>query len=353
MSRVLMKGNDAIGAGAIAVNCRYYYGYPITPQNEIGEYMARELPRAGGVFIQAESEVAAINMVYGTSATGARVMTSSSGPGISLKMEGISYIAAAELPCVIANIMRGGPGLGNIAPSQSDYFQATKGGGHGDYRLIVLAPSSVQEIYDFTRIAFYLADKYRNPAVILGDGFLGQMMEVVEILDSEADDDYATGPEKPWATTGCEGREKNVINTLLMEPDQLEAHNWKLNRKYRQIAENEKRVVMYRTEDAEILVVSFGIAARISREAVDMARSEGIKAGLIRPITLWPFPDHAFNDLDSVKGILTVEMNTGQMLEDVRLSVNGRVPVEFYGRTGGNLPDSKDVLEEIKKIGGV
>ncbi len=353
MSRVLMKGNDAIGAGAIAANCRYYYGYPITPQNEIGEYMSSEMPKAGGVFIQAESEVAAINMVYGTSATGARVMTSSSGPGISLKMEGISYIAAAELPCVIVNIMRGGPGLGNIAPSQSDYFQATKGGGHGDYRLIVLAPSSVQEIYDFTRQAFYLADKYRIPAIILGDGFLGQMMEVVELADSAKDDEYARIPEKPWAITGCKGREKNIVNTLLIEPDTLEKHNWKLKDKYQQIAENEKRADLYRVDDAEILVAAFGISARISKEAVDMARDEGIKVGLIRPITLWPFPDHVFKNLDSVKGILTVEMNTGQMIEDVRLSVEGKIPVEFYGRTGGNLPDSTAIFEEIKRMGGM
>ncbi len=352
MSRELMRGNDAVGAGAIAANCRFYYGYPITPQNEIGEYMSRELPRAGGVFIQAESEIAAINMVYGSAATGGRVMTSSSGPGISLKMEGISYIAAAELPCVIANMMRGGPGLGNIAPSHSDYFQATKGGGHGDYRLIVLAPSSVQEIYDFTRMAFYLSDKYRNPAMILGDGFMGQMMEVVETPDKKEDDEYAKAPEKPWAITGCKGRERNIVNTLLLDPDALEEHNWNLYEKYKVIAENEKRVDLYYTEDAEILLVSFGIASRICKEAVENARSEGIKAGLIRPITLWPFPDHAFNNLNGVKGILTVEMNTGQMLEDVRLAVNDRVPVEFHGRPGGTLPDSTAILEEIKKIGG-
>jgi len=350
MTKELLKGNDAIGAAAIDSNCQCYFGYPITPQNEICEYFSEHMPKAGRVFIQAESEVAAINMVYGAAASGVRAMTSSSSPGISLKMEGISYLAGAELPCVVANIMRGGPGLGGIQPSQSDYFQATKGGGHGDYRLIVLAPSGVQELYDFTRLAFHLADKYRNPVMILGDGFLGQMMEVV-VKDSKKSDNFEE-PEKPWATNGCKGREKNIINSLYLDPAVLEQHNNKLQEKYRQITENEQRVDTYLTDDAELIIASFGIAARIAKEAVDMARDKGIKAGLIRPITLWPFPGKTFTSYSKVKAILTVEMNAGQMVEDVRLAVNGKVPVYFHGRTGGMIPESKDIVAELEKMGG-
>lgn len=349
MTKVLLKGNDAIGAAAIEANCRCYFGYPITPQNEICEYFSEHMPKAGGVFIQAESEIAAINMVYGAASTGVRAMTSSSSPGISLKMEGLSYIAGSELPCVVANIMRGGPGLGGIQPSQSDYFQATKGGGHGDYRLIVLAPAGVQELYDYTKLAFYLADKYRNPVMLLGDGFLGQMMEVVVKGDSE--ESYEDIP-KPWATDGCKGREKNIINSLYLDPEVLENHNKKLQEKYRQIEENEQRVELYQMDDAELVIVSFGIAARIAKEAVDTARQNNIKVGLIRPISLWPFPKKAFEEISNIRGILTVEMNAGQMIEDVKLAVNGRVPVYFHGRTGGMLPNSADIINEIQKIGG-
>ncbi len=350
MNRELLKGNDAIGAAAIDSNCQCYFGYPITPQNEICEYFSEHMPKAGRVFIQAESEIAAINMVYGAASAGVRTMTSSSSPGISLKMEGISYIAGAELPCVVANIMRGGPGLGGIQPSQSDYFQATKGGGHGDYRLIVLAPSGVQELYDFTKLAFDLADKYRNPAMILGDGFLGQMMEVV--VTENKTDSKQKEVSKPWATTGCKGREKNIINSLYLDPAVLEKHNDKLQEKYRQITENEQRVDMYEMDDAELAIVSFGIAARVAKEAVDTARDKGLKVGLIRPITLWPFPVKAFENLSNIKGMLAVEMNAGQMIEDVRLAVNGKIPVHFHGRTGGMLPESSDIVAELNKIGG-
>lgn len=345
-----MKGNDAIGAAAIEAGCRCYFGYPITPQNEIGEYLSSAMPASGGVFLQAESEVAAINMVYGASAAGARVLTSSSGPGISLKMEGISYLAAAELPCVIANIMRAGPGLGGIQPAQSDYFQATKGGGHGDYRLIVLAPAYVQELFDFTKLAFELADKYRTPVMVLGDGFLGQMMEVVERNGKV--NGIAT-VEKPWAITGCQDRTMCTINTLYLDPETLEQHNLHLQKKFRQIEESEQRHENYLTEGAEVIVVAYGISARIAKEGVDLARAEGIAAGLLRPITLWPFPKQAFAGLDKVKGLVTVEMSAGQMIEDVRLAVDCRVPVTHYGRMGGILPDSGTVLKEIKKAGGI
>lgn len=346
-----MKGNEAIGAAALAAGCRYFFGYPITPQTELPEYLARRLPEAGGVFLQAESEIAAINMVYGAAAAGARVMTSSSSPGISLKTEGISYLAAAELPCVIVNIMRGGPGLGGIQPAQSDYFQATKGGGHGDYRIIVLAPASVQEIIDLTRLAFELADLYRNPVMILGDGLLGQMMEAVEF--NEEDDKGNRPIPKTWATTGCKGRKKNIINSLYLDPAELEQHNLHLQEKYREIVQKEQRAEEYLTRDAEIITVAFGTAARIVKEAVVSARARGIKVGLLRPITLWPFPENALKrSLQRARAILTVEMNAGQMVEDVKLAVEGKVPVYFYGRTGGILPDSRTVLKEIQRVGG-
>lgn len=346
--KTLMKGNEAIGEAAILAGCRYFFGYPITPQTELPEYLARRLPEVGGVFLQAESEVAAINMVYGAAGAGARVMTSSSGPGISLKQEGISYIAAAELPCVIVNIMRGGPGLGGIQPSQSDYFQATRGGGHGDYRLIVLAPASVQEMADLTGLAFELADRYRNPVLLLGDGVLGQMMEPVSFNPSTAGETV-----KPWATTGCRGRERNIVNTLYLNPEELEAVNHRLQEKYRLIAARECRVETYCTQDAEIVVVAFGIAARIAKAAVDNARAEGVRAGLVRPVTLWPFPYRALAGvLKRAKAALVVEMNAGQMLEDVRLAAEGCVPVSFYGRTGGMLPGSRAVLEQIRLLGG-
>lgn len=344
----LMKGNEAIGEAAVLAGCRYFFGYPITPQTEIPEYLARRLPEVGGVFLQAESEVAAINMVYGAAGAGARVLTSSSGPGISLKQEGISYIAAAELPCVIVNIMRGGPGLGGIQPSQSDYFQATRGGGHGDYRLIVLAPWSVQEMADLTVLAFDLADQYRNPVLILGDGSLGQMMEPVELPQSQA-----VHSLKDWVTTGCRKRTRNVINTLYLDPQELEKHNQHLQEKYCLIAQSETRAEQFLMEDARIVVVAFGLSARIARSAIQAARADGIKAGLFRPVTLWPFPYHQLHTASAgARAVLTVEMSAGQMVEDVRLALEGRVPAYFYGRSGGMIPDFRAVLAEIHRIGG-
>lgn len=348
--KVLMKGNEAIGEAAVRAGCRFFFGYPITPQTEIPEYLVKRLPEVGGVFLQAESEIAAINMVYGAAGAGARVMTSSSGPGISLKLEGISYLAGAELPCLIVNIMRGGPGLGGIQPSQSDYLQATKGGGHGDYRLIVLAPASVQEMADLTVEAFGLADRYRNPVMLLGDGILGQMMEAVEFKSKTT----SGSPGKPWATTGCRGRERNIINSLYLDPELLERHNLNLQQKYSLIEEKEARAETYLAGDAEIIVVAFGTAARVARTAVDNARIRGIRAGLIRPITLWPFPCLAIRgSLDCCRALLTVEMNAGQMIDDVLLAVNGSLPVHFYGRTGGMVPGAGQILLEIEKIGGM
>ncbi|MFZ5632007.1 MAG: 3-methyl-2-oxobutanoate dehydrogenase subunit VorB [Bacillota bacterium] len=343
-----MKGNEALAEAAVRAGCRYFFGYPITPQTEISEYLARRLPEAGGVFLQAESEVAAINMVYGAAGAGARVMTSSSGPGISLKQEGISYIAGAELPCVIVNIMRGGPGLGGIQPSQSDYFQATRGGGHGDYRLPVLAPGTVQEMVDLTCLAFDLADEYRNPVIILGDGILGQMMEAVELPP------YRCGlPEKSWATTGCRNRAKNAVTSFFMDAADLERHNLRLQEKYRLISTREARGQSYLTEDAEVLVVAFGSTARIAKAAVRAARADGIAAGLFRPITLWPFPADLLSIAAARAGtVLTVEMNYGQMVEDVRLALSCRLPVHFYGRGGGMVPFAEDIYREILKLGG-
>ncbi|MCL6610604.1 MAG: 3-methyl-2-oxobutanoate dehydrogenase subunit VorB [Peptococcaceae bacterium] len=346
--KVLMKGNEALAEAAVRAGCRYFFGYPITPQTEISEYLARRLPGAGGVFLQAESEVAAINMVYGAAGAGARVMTSSSGPGISLKQEGISYIAGAELPCVIVNIMRGGPGLGGIQPSQSDYFQATRGGGHGDYRLPVLAPSNVQELVDLTCLAFDLADEYRTPVLILGDGILGQMMEAVELPPVRA-----AAPEKTWATTGCRGRAKNVITSFFMDAADLERHNLRLQEKYRAISAREARGESYLTGDAGVLVVAFGSTARIAKAAVRAARAEGIAAGLFRPVTLWPFPAELLNRAALQAGaVLTVEMNYGQMVEDVRLALDCRLPVHFYGRGGGMVPGVGEIFREIVKLGG-
>lgn len=347
MGKVLMKGNEAVAEAAVIGGCKFFFGYPITPQNEIPEYMARRLPEVGGAFVQAESEVAAINMVYGAAGAGARVMTSSSSPGISLKQEGISYIAGAELPCVIVNMVRGGPGLGNIAPAQSDYFQATKGGGHGDYRVIVFGPASVQELVDLTVEAFDIADRYRNPVMILGDGILGQMMEPVEFKSTE----IRTGPEKPWASTGAKGRERNIINSLHIIPEDNEAFCRKLQAKYEAVYEREQRYETYFAEDAEIIFAAFGSTARICKAVVDQARGEGIKAGLIRPITLWPFPDRPFRQAaEKAKAFLTVEMNTGQMVEDVRLAVAGGAPVHFFGRMGGMIPTKSELLGEMIKI---
>ncbi|BAF59386.1 pyruvate:ferredoxin oxidoreductase and related 2-oxoacid:ferredoxin oxidoreductases, alpha subunit [Pelotomaculum thermopropionicum SI] len=348
MSRMLMKGNEAIGEGAIRAGCRYFFGYPITPQSELTHYLARRLPEVGGLYLQAESEVASINMVYGAAGAGARVMTSSSGPGISLMQEGLSYLAGAELPCVVVNMMRGGPGLGNIAPSQADYFQATKGGGHGDYHLIVLAPNSVQELYDIVKKAFELADRYRNPVMVMADGIMAQMMEPVEL-----DDRYEVEiPPKPWATTGRAFHEgKNLINSCYVVPEEMEELNLRLLKKYNEIRQKEQACDSFLLEDAEIVLVAFGTASRISRAVVEKARALGIPAGLIRPVTLWPFPsDFVSRAAERVKCFLTVEMNMGQMVEDVRLAVQGRAPVFHYGRLGGMVPVVRDVLEEVKKL---
>lgn len=345
--KLLMKGNEALGEAALKAGCSLYFAYPITPQSELPEYLSRRMPELGRVFLQAESEIAAINMVYGAAGAGARVMTSSSSPGISLKQEGISYIAAAELPCVIVNMSRGGPGLGSIQPAQSDYFQATKGGGHGDYHLIVLAPASAQEIVDLTTLAFDLADQYRTPVMIMGDGLLGQMMEPVSFPDRTNE----KLPEKPWATTGYKGdRPRNVINSLELQPERLEAHNHKLQEKYADIIATQKRSEEYLTDDADIVVVAFGTVARICRSAIDMAREKGIKAGLFRPITLWPFPDEALARLAEKERIfMSVEMSCGQMIEDIKLAVQCRWPVHFFGRVGGIVPAPEEILAEIEK----
>lgn len=351
-NKVLMKGNEALGAAAIKAGCKYFFGYPITPQNELPEYMARELPKIeGGAFVQAESEVSAINMIYGAAGTGARTMTSSSSPGIALKQEGISYIAGAELPCVIVNISRGGPGLGGIQPSQADYFQSTRGGGNGDYRHLVYAPASIQEAVDLVMEAFEVADYYRNPVMVVGDGMIGQMMEPVEFKLPKKRD----LPEKTWATVGtkCE-RNPNIINSLALDPAKLEEHNIKLDKKYKAMEENEVMHEEYHIEDAEIVLVAYGTTSRITRNVVDSLREEGIKAGMIRPITLWPFPFKAFEKLDAnkVKSLFAVEMSMGQMIEDVKMAIEGRIPVHFHGRSGGMIPVPQDIINQAKEILG-
>ncbi len=348
MDKVLMKGNEAIDEAAIRANCKHFFGYPITPQTEISAYMAKKMPKIGGTFMQAESEVAAINMVYGAAGAGVRVMTSSSSPGISLKQEGISYIAGADLPCVIINIVRGGPGLGGIQPAQSDYFQATKGGGHGDYRLIVLAPSSIQEIVDCTTEAFDLADKYRMPVMIMGDGMIGQMMEPISFPETVETKEC----EKDWATTGTGmKRKRNVINSLYIEPQELEDLVLKRYEKYAEIEKAEVKVETSNLEDADIVLVAYGTTARIATAAMRMARAEGIKVGLIRPITLWPFPtDIIAQTAKKCKKMISVEMSMGQMIEDIKLAANGACPVEFYGRTGGMVPDPEAILNKIKEV---
>jgi len=344
MTKVLMKGNEAIAESAILAGCDCYFGYPITPQNELIAYMAKRLPEEGKVFLQAESELAAINMVFGAATTGARAMTSSSSPGISLKQEGISYMVGCELPGVIVNISRGGPGLGNIAPAQSDYFQATKGGGHGDYHLLVLAPASIQEAVDLTQRAFNLADIYRNPVMILADGLLGQMIEPVELKPIKK----VKLPPKTWALTGAKERKPNVIKSLYIEPPKLEAHNWKLYEKYQQM-QKEIDYETWQIEDAQIIIVSFGPLARICKEAIKRVRKEGIKAGMIRPITLFPFPKQIIKE-SKARSFLVVEMNLGQMIEDVRLAVEGKAPVHFYGKPGGVFITPHEVYLQIKKI---
>lgn len=341
-----MKGNEAIAEAAIQAECRFYAGYPITPQNEIPEYMSRRMPEVNGTFIQAESELSAINMVYGASACGARAMTSSSSPGISLKQEGISFLAGAELPSVIVNIQRGGPGLGNISASQADYFQAVKGGGHGDYRVLVYAPYNLQEVWDLTMLAFDKADEYRNPVMILGDGILGQMMEPF------APTPYAKPllPEKTWALTGCSGRAPNVIKSLFMGEGELEQRNYMLQAKYQKMKEKEVRFQTYETDDAELIVVAFGIAARIAISTVGRLRQEGRKVGLLRPVTLFPFPEKPINEIAGAgKRFITVELNAGQMVEDVRLAVNGKSEVLFYGSPGGGIITPEGLYEYISK----
>jgi 2-oxoisovalerate ferredoxin oxidoreductase alpha subunit len=348
--RQLCKGNVAIVKGAVLAGCQAYYGYPITPASEIAEAAAEYLPQVGGTFLQAESEVAAINMVYGAASTGQRVMTASSGPGLSLMQEGLSYLAGSELPCVVVDVVRGGPGLGNIAPEQSDYFAVVKGGGHGNYKNLVLAPASVQEMADLTILAFELADRYRNPAIVLTDGFIGQMMEPLELHARKIEQ-----TEKPWAVRGTAETRKNLISSIYLEPDELEAHVMKLDAKYRKAMEEEPRHELYRAEDPEVLLVGYGITSRVLRSVVDMARAEGLRAGLFRPITLWPFPAEALRmAARRAQIVLVVEMSTGQMVEDVRLSLDGRVDVEFYGRAGGNVPLADEVCKEMfQKMGMV
>jgi 2-oxoglutarate ferredoxin oxidoreductase subunit alpha len=344
-----MKGNEALAEAAIRAGCQAYFGYPITPQSEILEYLADEGRKRGMIVLQAESEVASINMVYGAAGAGARVMTSSSSPGISLMQEGLSYIACAELPCLVVNVNRGGPGLGTIQPSQGDYFQATKGGGHGDYRLIVLAPASVQEMADFVFDAFDLADTYRNPVMILADGALGQMMEKVVFREYDPKEHI---PPKPWATTGkTKDRERNIITSLHIQPEKMEEINLKLQEKYRTICEREVRFETVETDDAEYLIVAYGLVARIAHRAVEMAREAGIRAGLLRPKTLYPFPYKQVRELaERVHGVLTVEMNSGQMVEDVRLGVEGRCPVNFYGRMGGIIPSPEEIVGALERL---
>jgi len=347
--KILMKGNEAIAEAAIKAGCMHYFGYPITPQTEVAAYMAKRMPKIGGCFLQAESEVAAINMVYGVASTGKRVMTSSSSPGISLKSEGLSYLAGSDLPAVIVNVQRGGPGLGGIQPSQADYFQATKGGGHGDFKMIVLAPSSVQEMADLTVKGFDLADKYRMPAMILADGTMGQMMEPV-CLDYETRETV----DKEWATTGTKmERKHNIITSLFLNPDELEALVVKRYDRYKIVEENEVMYEEYMMDDAEICIAAFGIAARIAKNAINEARKAGIKVGLIRPITLWPFPVAPFKKAaNQVKEIISVELSMGQMIEDVRLASECKVPVTLCSRTGGMIPSPEQVLEAITRANG-
>jgi len=340
-----MCGNEACGEGAIIAGCKFYAGYPITPQNELTEYMSRRMPETGGVFIQSESEIAAISMVFGASLTGARAMTSSSSPGISLKQEGISYMAGCELPAVIVNMMRGGPGLGNIAPSQSDYFQATRGGGHGDYRCIVLGPSSVQEIMDFTILAFDLSDKYRVPAVILGDGLLGQMMEPV-VIRAKGQGPRAKG--KNWVLTGCKGRKPRVIKSLFLGEGELERVNDRFQAKYKTIQAAETRYEALNTEDARVILVGYGSVARILKSAMIKLRKKGIKAGLLRPITLWPFPGKILERLaKKADKFFVSEMSAGQMVEDVMLAVGDKNKIEFYGRPGGGIPSEEEIIKRV------
>jgi 2-oxoglutarate ferredoxin oxidoreductase subunit alpha len=346
--KLLMKGAEAISEAAVRVGCKLFFGYPITPQNEIPEYMSKRLYEIeGGHFVQAESEVAASNMIYGAAAVGARVMTSSSSPGITLKQEGLSYCAGAELPVVVVNIMRGGPGLGGIQPSQSDYFQATRPG-HGDFRYIVLAPATIQEAADLVMEAFDLADEYRNPVMILGDGLIGQMMEPV-VFSAHTPRVF----DKSWCTTGCVGREKNIVNSLYLDPAVLEEHNHHLFRKYAEVERKEVRCEVYRMDDAEYAIAAYGTTARIAKTAIQRLRAEGLKVGLIRPITLWPFPYAVFREWGpKIRFVLDVEMSMGQMIQDVRIGVGEQVPVHFYGRVGGMVPTPGEIVARIRELAG-
>ncbi len=348
--KVLMKGNEALAEAAICAGCRLFFGYPITPQTELAAYMAKKMPKVGGTFLQAESEISAINMVLGAASAGARAMTSSSSPGISLKSEGISYLAGCDLPAVIVNVQRGGPGLGGIQPSQADYFQATRAPGHGDLHILVFAPSTVQEAVDFVSRAFDLADKYRMPAMIFTDGMLGQMMEPVVLPEKST----GASAEKPWATNGHRNqRPRNITNSLFLDPNVLEYTVDKRFERYAAIKETEQRAEEYLVDDAELVLVAYGASSRICRSAVNTARAEGLKVGLIRPITLWPYPEKVISKAaDKAKAFLAVEMSMGQMVEDVRLAVNGKRPVYFRGRTGGIIPTPDEVLGEIKTILG-
>ncbi|MDH7490262.1 MAG: 3-methyl-2-oxobutanoate dehydrogenase subunit VorB [Anaerolineae bacterium] len=346
MAKVLMKGNEAIAEAAIRAGCEAYFGYPITPQSEVLEYMSARMPELGRAFVQAESELGAVNMVYGAACTGARVMTTTSSPGFSLMQEGLSYIACSEVPAVAVNVMRGGPGLGNIQPSQADYFQMTKGGGHGDYSPIVLAPSTVQEAVDLVILAFDLADKYRQPVYIIADGMLGQMMEPVELPELKP----PQRPERPWALTGAKGRPRNIITSLQLDPPTLEKVNLRLQETYKRIRENEQRYEEYMTDDADLLVVAYGTAARIVKTAIVKARRDGLTAGLFRPITVNPYPYDALRRAaEKAKRLLVVELSAGQMLEDVRLAVMDKRPIHFFGKMGGVVPMPEDVVDAMKK----
>jgi len=349
MAKKLMKGCEAIGEAAVQAGCRLFFGYPITPQNEIPEYMSGRLPQVGGTFVQAESEVAASNMLYGAAGAGCRCFTSSSSPGISLMAEGMSYIAACELPVVFVNIMRAGPGLGGILPSQADYRQATKGGGHGDYRMTVLAPSTVQEAADLTMEAFDLADEYRTPVMILGDGLIGQMMEPVEFKKHIEPEDL---PVKPWATTGARGRAPNIINSLYLNPEDLERHNWDLVRKYQSMAHLARHETYLADEKMDVLIVAYGTVARIARTSIDTLRAKGLKVGLFRPVTLYPYPSEALaRTAELADKVLVTELSTGQMVDDVRAVVAGRRPVEFFGRVGGMIMSAEELAEQVEKLG--
>lgn len=354
--KILMTGNEAIAEGAIQAGCRFYAGYPITPQNELTAYMAKQMPKAKGIFIQAESEISAINMVLGAATTGIRAMTSSSSPGISLKQEGISYLAGCQLPAVIVNIMRGGPGLGNIAPAQSDYFQAVKGGGHGDYHSIVLAPSTVQEAFDFMKIAFDLADKYRNPVIVLGDGMLGQMMEpllayhrALPITSGRYKRPFMNNKKKQWVLTGCKNRKPNIIRSLFLKEGALEELNNKIQRKYNSIKSSEVRYETFNQNGADVTLIAYGTMARIAKTVC--TRVNKYKLGLIRPITLWPFPCRVIEKAaDKTKTFLVIEMSSGQMLEDVKLAVGQKRKVEFLGRCGGGIPTEREIINKINRL---